>query len=118
MPFAAARRMAAILHDPARAARLATVLWIVWAVVVWNVVFDHVIVSAGRRYVAAAELAVLGTPSVPPHFEDIDQWLRPAVTRALWAASASAAAILGIGLLMIRFANIHPGTTSALEANL
>jgi len=118
MPFVAARRIAAILHDPARAARLATVLWIVLAVVVWNVVFDQVIVSAGRRFVAAAELAVRGTPSIPPHFEDMDQWLRPAVTRALWAASASAAAILAIGLSMIRFTKIRPGTTGAVGANL
>ena len=34
--------------------RLALVLWIAWAVIVWNVVFDHVIVVAGRDYIAAA----------------------------------------------------------------
>ena len=34
--------------------RLAVALWIVWAVVVWNVVFDRVLVNAGREYVRSA----------------------------------------------------------------
>src|SRR5206468_3106328 len=110
MPWASARRRFAALRQPARAARLARVLWIVWAVVVWNVVFDHVIVSAGRRYIAAAELAVQGTPSVPPHFENMDDWMRPAVTRALWTATASASAVVAIGFPLIHLAarTLHP----------
>ena len=38
---------------------LARGLWIVWAIVVWNVVFDHVIVVAGREYLAAAIVAAM-----------------------------------------------------------
>ena len=38
--------------------RLAVALWIVWAIVVWNVVFDQVLVNAGRDYVRAAMAAV------------------------------------------------------------
>ena len=54
MLTAAARRRVAALRQPGPAARLARALWIAWAIVVWNVVFDRVIVVAGRSYVAAA----------------------------------------------------------------
>ena len=92
-------------------ARFARALWIVWAVVVWNVVFDHVIASTGRRYVAAAESAVRASASVPPHFENMDVWMRPAIRRALWTATASASAILAIGLPAIRLATRAPHTS-------
>lgn len=88
------------LRSPARAVRLAAALWIAWAVVVWNVVFDHTIVVAGRAYIHAASVtAQSGGP-----FARMDEWMRPAVTRGLWAASLSAAAILFIGAVGIRAA--------------
>jgi len=114
MHAASVRRAIAALRDPEWAVRLATALWLIWAVIVWNVVFDQVIVSAGRRYIVAAELAVRGTPSAPPHFEDMDQWMRPAVTRALWTASGSAAAIIAIGLSAIHFCR---GSSRTAPAN-
>jgi len=40
-----------------RTARVAVALWIALAVVVWNVVFDRVLVVAGRQYVYAATIA-------------------------------------------------------------
>ena len=40
---------------------LAMAFWIAWAVVVWNVVFDHVIVVAGRQYLNAAGIAAQGS---------------------------------------------------------
>ena len=80
----------AALRQPVRAARIAVFLWIVWAVVVWNVVFDRVIVLAGRRYIAAALLAANG----PGAYAHMDDWMRPAVTRAFWTATAAAAALL------------------------
>ena len=55
--------------------RLALVLWIAWAVVVWNVVFDQVIVLAGREYIQAALAASVGP------FANMDDWMRPAVAR-------------------------------------
>ena len=79
--------------------RLASALWIAWAVVVWNVVFDQVIVLAGRRYVIAALAASAGGP-----YARIDDWMRPAVPRAFWMATAAAGAILTVGLLAVRFA--------------
>ncbi len=88
------------LRSPARAVRLAAALWIAWAVVVWNVVFDHTIVVAGRAYILAASIAAQnGGP-----FARMDDWMRPAVNRGLWAASLSAALILFTGVVSIRAA--------------
>lgn len=104
MLTAAARRRVVALRQPAHAARLARALWIAWAVIVWNVVFDHVIVVAGRSYIVAAELAAASSTYV-----NMDDWMRPAAVRALWVASASAAAILLIGLATTRLAaRVHP----------
>ncbi|HUK36796.1 MAG TPA: hypothetical protein VLV86_22930 [Vicinamibacterales bacterium] len=81
--------------------RAATILWIVLAVVVWNVVFDHVIVEAGRAYVRAAWAAArAGGP-----YERIDDWMRPARWRALWWATGSGVAILVAGLAAVRRAS-------------
>ena len=85
-------------REPRRLARVALVLWIVWAVVAWNVVFDHVIVVAGRQYLhAASEAARAGGP-----YARIDDWMRPAVRNGLWTASATALTILAVGWLGIR----------------
>jgi hypothetical protein len=80
--------------------RLAVVLWVAWAAVAWNVAFDQVLVFAGRETVGAAFAAVrTGAPYVR-----IDDWMRPALWRALWIATATAAAILVTGLCAIRLA--------------
>jgi hypothetical protein len=80
--------------------RLATALWIAWAVVVWNLVFDQVLVFAGRRYVAAASLAA---SRARPYLR-IDDWMRPALARAAWSASLAAAILLIVGFVAIRAA--------------
>jgi hypothetical protein len=90
--------------QPARAARVARTLWIVWAVIVWNVVFDHVIVVAGRAYLSAAVRAVRSGAG----YVAMDDWMRPAISRGLWIASASAAAILLTGLVAVAFASRAP----------
>jgi hypothetical protein len=100
----AARRRVAALRQPEAAARLARALWIVWAVVVWNVVFDRVIVVAGRSYIAAAYRAAADDPSARP--PTMDDWMEPAVTRGLWIATAAAGAILVTGLV-----SVHAGTS-------
>ena len=79
---------------PERARRLARALWIVWAIVVWNVVFDHVIVSAGQNLIDAAGRAPIGI--------NLDDFMRPAATRGLWIATLAASAILAVGLPSIR----------------
>jgi hypothetical protein len=76
--------------------QIALWLWIVWAVVVWNVVFDRVIVVAGREYLSTARAAVkAGT------YAKIDDTMRPAVPRALWLATGSALGILAVGIISI-----------------
>jgi hypothetical protein len=103
MLMAQAWRRVAALRQPGASARLARALWLVWAIIVWNVVFDHIIVSAGRKYIVAAERAAAvpgaGRPGRP--FANMDDWMRPAVTRGLWVASASAGAIVIAGLLLV-----------------
>jgi len=117
MRIAIWRRLAA-LRQPARAARLARALWIAWAVIVWNVVFDHMIVSAGRQYIVAAERAASGSASGAPHVENMDDWMRPAVRRGLWAATASASAILAIGLSTIHLAVRAPHSSQVTSCAL
>ena len=96
--IAAARRRVAVLRQPAHAVRIARALWIAWAVVVWNVVFDHTIAVAGRAYLHAAALADhSGGP-----YARIDDWMRPAASRGLWTAGLAAAALLAVGLIGVR----------------
>ncbi|HEY3044747.1 MAG TPA: hypothetical protein VGJ39_12015 [Vicinamibacterales bacterium] len=84
-------------------ARIATALWIVWAIVVWNVVFDHVIVVAGREYLTAAIVAARGTGP----YARMDDWMQPAIARGVWIATALSGVILLVG-----FAAIRRGATS------
>jgi hypothetical protein len=82
-----------------RAARLARALWILWAVLLWNVVFDHAIVVAGRSYIAAAARAAASTDAPRINMDDV---MRPAVERGLWMASAAGGAVLLVGLAGVR----------------
>ena len=84
-------------RQPRSAARIARAHRIVWAVNVWNVVFDHVIVVAGRSYIAAARRAAVTAGS----FANMDDWMRPAVARGFWIATASAAFVLLTGLAAV-----------------
>ena len=84
-----------------RARRIAQALWIVWAVVVWNVVFDHVIVVAGREYLTAAATAAHGAGP----YARMDDWMRPAIARGLWIATSASTLILLLGFAAIRRAS-------------
>jgi hypothetical protein len=75
-------------------ASLARALWLAWAIIVWNVVFDHVIVVAGREVLRASASAAATALN-------IDAFMRPAVTQALWIATCAASAILLVGLSAI-----------------
>jgi hypothetical protein len=82
-------------------AKLAAALWLVLAFVVWNVVFDRVLVLAGRRYTHAAAIAVReGHP-----YLRIDDWMRPAVSRGVRLASATALGIAVFGLTAVVIAS-------------
>ena len=81
-------------------ARIAALLWLACAIVVWNVVLDQTIVLAGRRYLVAA----IGAAQGPGPYLRIDDWMRPAVVRGFWLATAAAAAILGVACVALRAA--------------
>jgi hypothetical protein len=87
-------------REAARTARIAVALWIAWAIIVWNVVFDHVIVVAGRAYISAAVTAANGAGP----YARMDDWMRPAVGRGLWIATASAGLMLIVLVVALRFA--------------
>jgi hypothetical protein len=97
MLLAIARRRVAEWRQPRTSARLARALWIAWAVVVWNVVFDHAIVVAGRDYIAAARAAA----GAAGPFANMDDWMQPAVTRGFWMATAAGAAVLFTGFAAV-----------------
>lgn len=78
--------------------RVALALWIVLAVVVGVVVFDHAIEVGGRRYLrAAAEASNRGA------YARIDDWMGPAQRTAVGTAGTACAAILAIGLIGVRY---------------
>ena len=105
MLLADARRRLAGWREPRPAARLARALFVIWAVLLWNVVFDRVIVVAGRSYIVAAAHAA-AIPGGP--FANMDEWMRPAVSRGFWTATASAAAVVVAGLTAVRRAVRNP----------
>jgi hypothetical protein len=80
--------------------RLAAALWIALAFVVWNVIFDRVLVVAGRRYSAEARGAFL---SGQPYLR-IDDAMRPAARHGVKVASLAGGAIAVGGLLAVKFA--------------
>ncbi|MGE0448979.1 MAG: hypothetical protein AB7Q29_05280 [Vicinamibacterales bacterium] len=82
-----------------RAFAAAVLLWTLLAVVVWNVVFDRMIVVSGREYVRNAALAERAG-----RYLLIDEVMRPAAARALRLASASAGGVLLVGGALIWWA--------------
>lgn len=81
----------------------AIVLWLVFAFVVWNVIFDRIIVLAGRRYSYDAKLLYRTTGK----YLLIDTEMRPALAHAVTVASVVAVAIVAGSLLLIRVAALR-----------
>jgi hypothetical protein len=102
----------AIITDVAvRTARTARLLWIIFAFLAWNVVFDRVLVLEGRRYVHAA--ATAARESRP--YVLVDPWMRAAQRRAVWTASAVGGGILVVGLVAVGLAD-RPNAESLKSA--
>ena len=80
--------------------RLAVFLWLLFAFVVWNVVFDRVLVIEGRQYVYAAAVAA----STSAQYVLASPWMRAAQSHALWTATAAATGVLTIGFAGIAVA--------------
>ncbi len=83
-----------------RRVRTAIVLWLVCAAVVWNVIFDRMLVLAGRRYSHDAMVLYRRTGQ----YLRIDDVMRPAVSEAAWFASAVALALAVVALVLIGLA--------------
>ncbi len=71
----------------------------VFAFLVWNVVFDRIIVLAGRRYSYDATLAFRAG-----HYLRIDDAMRPAIAHGVRVASIAAGLVLLVGIGLIRLA--------------
>jgi hypothetical protein len=80
---------------------VALALWMVLAFVVWNVIFDRMIVLAGRRYVHDAYDLYHSTG----RYLLINDVMRPAVARAFKVASITATGIVLVSLVAIRLAS-------------
>jgi hypothetical protein len=78
----------------------AAVAWMLFAFVVWNVVFDRLVVLAGRRYSYSATVLYRTTG----RYLHIDDVMRPAVAHAAWVASSAAGMIAIVALLVLRAA--------------
>jgi len=77
-----------------RRVQIAIVLWIAFAFVAFNALFDFLVVRAGREYLRAAAIA---ERQGHQHLLIAD-WMRPAVRRAFAFASVLGMAILACGL--------------------
>lgn len=82
-------------------AKLAAALWLVLACVVWNVVFDRVLVLAGRRYSYAAVMSLREGHG----YVHIDDWMRPAIAHGVRLASLTALGIAAFGLIAVAVAS-------------
>ena len=79
--------------------RVVVALWLAGTVVVWNVVFDRVLIYAGREYVKTADNAARGSGP----YARIDDSMRPAVPRALVLATSAAGVMLAVGFAAFRW---------------
>jgi hypothetical protein len=88
-------------HTPIRhlrqSAKFAATLWLILAFLVWNVVFDRVLVLAGRRYAHDAAMAVREGHA----YLYIDNWMRPAIAHGVRVASVTALGIAAFGLIAV-----------------
>jgi hypothetical protein len=79
-----------------RRSRYIAIGWATAAFVVWNAVFDRLIVLSGRQYIRAAVAAdAAGT------FLTMEDWMRPAVVRAFWVATAVGTGVALLGVVVV-----------------
>jgi hypothetical protein len=87
----------------------ALVAWAVCAAVVWNVVFDAIVIDAGRDYLTRQALHQQGRGG-PVTIRDV---MDPGVARAARTAALSGAAVASAGLLVTWLAwRARPGRSA------
>lgn len=87
--------------DRRRQTTVAYVVWVVLAGAIWNVVFDRVLVLAGRRYVYEASQSYDSGRALVL----IDPWMREARHRAVRLATVVALPVAVVGVFAVRFAS-------------
>lgn len=100
-------RQALAGRDTRRAVTVAVIVWVVFAAVVWNVIFDQLLIIAGRRYSYDAVVFYQTTH----HYLRIDDVMRPAIAHAVRVSSLWSGALLAAGLVAVRFAVRGRGRT-------
>lgn len=108
-PSARMTRLRALLRSTPLGPRVALALWAVFAFCVWNVVFDRVLVLAGRRYVYDAAVSAARNP---PVFLRVEDAMAPARSRGVKLATAAAGAVLFTGAAGVGLAALGRGATS------
>jgi hypothetical protein len=96
-----------------RSVTVAVVLWLVLAFLVWNDVFDRVIVLAGRRYAHDATVLYRSTGQ----YLRIDDVMRPAIAHGVRLATAAAGGIAGVALVAIRVAARREAARNRMSGN-
>jgi hypothetical protein len=84
---------------PARHQRTAVILWLVFAAVVWNVIFDRVLVLACRRYAWRAYMAADAGA-----YLRVNDVMPEAIRHAARVASLWAGLLAVAGLVLVSFA--------------
>ena len=84
-----------VAAPPRRLGRAAMIAWAAFAAVVWNVVFDAIVIEAGRDYLTRQALHQQHRgPAVT-----IREVMDPGVARAARTASAAGGAVAAVGVL-------------------
>jgi hypothetical protein len=110
MPSTRTARLRAALRETSLGPRVAIALWAVFAFCVWNVVFDRVLVLAGRRYVYEAAVSAARTPPVYLRIEDS---MAPARLRGVKLATTAATGVLVAGIAGVALAAAGRGATAS-----
>lgn len=90
----------------------AVALWFTFAFLVWNVIFDRILVLAGRRYSYDAVMRYRTTGT----YLRIDEVMRPAAAHGWRVASLVATAIAVGAVLLIREAARRDAQRAALKS--
>jgi hypothetical protein len=98
--------------------RAALLAWAVLGIVIWNVVFDAVVIQAGREYLTRQALHQQGRgPAVT-----IPQVMRPAVARGAFVATLAGGGAAAFGAIAVWMVARHrrrrlsrPGEQAALD---
>lgn len=101
------------LRNPRTVRRLAFALGAVWAVVVWNVIVDRIIVIAGRGYVHAAAVAA----ATSDRYVAADDWMRPAIRCGATVATTAAEGLFAAGAFLIEYGS-SGSRTAARERSM